>query len=193
MTTGKAEIRRAMRARRREMSVVDRAAASRSVCLKLLAREDVRASFAKGRPIAVYLASPEEVDLTDFIVAAFAQGAALVAPRWNGSLYELTPLTSLDTLVSGPHGILEPPPSPGSMSLMHRVSVWLVPGLAFSKGGGRIGYGGGWYDRLLTKADEKAAKLGVAFGFQLLDDLPTESHDCPLTEIVTDREKFVVS
>jgi len=177
-----------MRARRKAMSVEDRAAASTAICARLLARDDVRRAIEGRQPIAVYLASSEEVDLTDFIKSALVQGASLVAPRWNGSLYELAPLASLENLIVGPHGIFEPTPfscsRPSTFSF--KPDIWLVPGLAFTKNGKRLGYGGGWYDRLLKGADLKSTKIGVSFAFQVIENLPTAPHDCSLTEIVTE-------
>ena len=66
------------------------------------------------------------------------------------------------------------------------VSVWIVPGLAFTCDGRRIGYGGGWYDRFLSAASQGALKLGVAYSFQLVDSLPVEPHDVPLTAVISD-------
>lgn len=182
----KDDIRRELRARRKAVSAVQRAEISRSICAKLLARADVRRAFSEKRPIAVYLASPEEIDLTDFIDEALAQGAALVAPRWNGTAYELVRLDSFEDLVAGPHGILEPRcPSRNSATPQPcNPYVWLVPGLAFTASGKRLGYGGGWYDRFLAASDAASVKLGVAYGFQVLDDLPSEPHDRLLTEVV---------
>lgn len=186
MTIDKARIREQMRARRKAVSAAERAAASQAVCARLLARDDVHAALAGKAPIAVYLASPDELDLTPFVTAALAHGAALVAPRWNGAAYELAPLTSLSSLVAGPHGILEPPPAstiPYSSFLLSP-SLWLVPGLAFTRTGKRLGYGGGWYDRLLAGTDPASVKLGVAYAFQILPDLPSEPHDILMDALV---------
>lgn len=67
------------------------------------------------------------------------------------------------------------------------VAVWIVPGLAFTSDGKRLGYGGGWYDRLLTQAAAGSVKLGVAHGFQIAADLPSEPHDIPLDRIISDE------
>ena len=181
----KSEIRAEMRARRKAVSAEARARAAKEVCTRLLARKDVSSAITAQSPIAVYLASPEELDLTEFIAEALRRQARLVAPRWNGTDYELAPLSSLDSCVPGPHGILEPPPP----SLRSRPSslipsLWLVPGLAFARSGKRVGYGGGWYDRLLKAATPASVKLGVAYSFQLLDDLPSETHDVDADEVV---------
>ena len=62
--------------------------------------------------------------------------------------------------------------------------VWVVPGLAFTRKGARLGYGGGWYDRFLAAADPSAVLLGVAYPFQMVEELPSEPHDIRLTDVV---------
>ena len=64
------------------------------------------------------------------------------------------------------------------------VSAWIVPGLAFTRDGRRLGYGGGWYDRLLSRASEAAPRIGVAYSFKVVDSLPSEAHDTMVTEVV---------
>ena len=84
-------------------------------------------------------------------------------------------------------GILEPAPDGEELISVAEgdVSVWIVPGLAFSRSGARLGYGGGWYDRFLSKANPSSISLGVAYPFQIVADLPLEPHDIPLVDIVT--------
>lgn len=182
MAVDKNEIRVVMRARRKAVTPEARAAAGKELSRRLFVENRAlgAAISAKG-PIAVYLASKEEIDLSDFIAAALSFGCAVVAPRWNGTDYELVRLQDLATLVKGPHDILEPPV--GTVVRSEDVRAWLVPGLAFTEGGGRLGYGGGWYDRLLARAAKSAPKIGVAYGFQLVDELPTEPHDIRLTSV----------
>lgn len=176
----KEDIRRMMRERRRAVSSAERDVAACVVSAKLLARVDVREAIATRAPIAVYLATKDEIDLSSFISAALSQGALLVAPRWNGSSYEFAAFASPTDLVAGPHDILEPPTANGSRSVV----PWLVlvPGLAFTCRGGRLGYGGGWYDRLLGGGE--VVSLGVCYRFQVLGDLPLEPHDRLLNDII---------
>ena len=63
--------------------------------------------------------------------------------------------------------------------------MWIVPGLAFTRAGARLGYGGGWYDRLLGEAAPVAVALGVAHVFQIVDALPVEPHDRTLSGVVS--------
>ena len=183
MSTDKNVIRAEMRTRRKAVTPEARAAAGKELSRRLIVEDRAlgAAISAKG-PIAVYLASKEEIDLADFITAALSVGCAVVAPRWNGTDYELVRLQDFATLVKGPHGILEPPAGPAVRP--EDVRAWLVPGLAFTKDGGRLGYGGGWYDRLLCRAAMQSPKIGIAYGFQLVDELPTEPHDIRLTSVV---------
>ena len=113
-------------------------------------------------------------------------GVKVVAPRWNGETYELAVLKGLDesNLRQGPMGILEP--AGAEIVPPKDVEAWLVPGLAFTRNGKRLGYGGGWYDRLLTEAPKDALKIGIAHAFQVMDDLPSEPHDILLTGVVDD-------
>ena len=67
-----------------------------------------------------------------------------------------------------------------------RVDVVVVPGLAFTADGHRLGQGGGWYDRFLVRLPERVLTVGVGFAEQLVDALPVEPHDVPLDLIVTD-------
>lgn len=176
-------IREAMKARRRAVTPVARAAAGRALSERLfVSHPALGAAISKKGPIAVYIASKDEIDLTDFIRSALSFGCVLVAPRWNGTDYELVRFASLDALVAGPHGILEPPE--GTVVRPKDVRAWLIPGLAFSKAGARLGYGGGWYDRLLARAKKSTPKIGVAYTFQIVDELPAEPHDIPLTDVV---------
>ena len=178
----KSEIRAAMRARRKALTPEERKAAGAALSKRLFVSDStLGTAISKKGPIAVYLASKDEIDLTDFITAALSFGCVLVAPRWNGAEYELVRIASLETLVKGPQGILEPPAGP--VIRPQDVRAWLVPGLAFTKDGGRLGYGGGWYDRLLCKVPKHVPKIGVAYAFQLVDELPTEPHDVRLTSV----------
>jgi len=175
-------MRRLMRARRKALTKEERERANAAICARLGIAAD--SSGASG-PIAVYLASADEIDISDFIREALKRGVQVVAPRWNGETYELARLRGLaeSDLRTGPMKI----PEPAEAEIVHpsKVSTWIVPGLAFTKDGRRLGYGGGWYDRLLALSSGNSLKIGVAHEFQIADDLPHEPHDVRLDRIVT--------
>ena len=189
--SNKAEIRRAMKARRKELSADEKSAADAVICEKLKARSDIGEMvdpFDFGSPLAVYLASQDEINIDPYIEYMLRAGVEVVAPRWNGETYELARLKGLDekNMRRGPMGIREPVDA--DIVEPKEVSAWIIPGLAFTRGGKRLGYGGGWYDRLLASAPKDAVKIGVAYSFQIVDDLPDEPHDVPLTDVVDEKD-----
>lgn len=90
----------------------------------------------------------------------------------------------MDDLKKGAYGILEP--SVVKTADEKDIDVILVPGLAFDRHGGRMGFGKGYYDRLLETSI--AVKIGLCYDFQLFDTIPTESHDVPMDFIITEKE-----
>ena len=184
----KTAIRRRMRALRRALSPEERLRASKVVCAMLNLDEGIAVAVDPldgGGAVAVYLASPDEIDLSDFIREMLGRGVQVVSPRWNGETYDLARLKGLNEgdFRRGPMNILEP--ADEEIVKPQDVSVWIVPGLAFTKDGKRLGYGDGWYDRLLAAAAKNALKIGVAHEFQIVDDLPGEQHDILIDRVVS--------
>ena len=186
-TDPKRELRKIMKARRREVPSEERSAYSAALCGNLLEREDVQRAIGAKGVFAVYLASKEEIDLSPLVERLWAADCRVVVPAWRDDTYRLVAYSPNTELAAGPMGILEPAPGgEGLISVAEGdVSVWIVPGLAFSRSGARLGYGGGWYDRFLSKANPSSISLGVAYLFQIVADLPLEPHDIPLVDIVT--------
>ncbi|MBO7686643.1 MAG: 5-formyltetrahydrofolate cyclo-ligase [Kiritimatiellae bacterium] len=186
---GKAGLRREMKARRKRLGADAKAAADAAVRGRLETRDDIASAvdpLGSGSPLAIYLASDREIDIDPYVERMLRAGVTVVAPRWNGETYELARLKGLDgaSLRCGPMGIREP--ADADIVPPEDVRAWIVPGLAFTKGGKRLGYGGGWYDRFLARAPRDAVKIGVSYSFQLVEDLPSEPHDIPLTDVVDD-------
>lgn len=178
----KKAIRARMRTERKALASEVRKASDAAISRELCARVEKGVLRA---PFAVYLASPDEIDLKDFISFLLERGEKVAAPRWNGEAYDLAVLEGIDDscLRVGPMSIKEPaeakivPPS--------EVMTWIVPGLAFSPDGGRLGYGGGWYDRFLFAKAPSAVAIGVARPFQRVAELPIEPHDIRLDEVIS--------
>ena len=180
----KRALREQMRRLRKDVSFEARIAYSRAMSEALLADDSpLSEALACRGPIAVYFAVRDEIDLAAFIEAVLSRGCRLAAPRWTGEAYELTVFSTLSDLVEGPMHVLEP--KDGTVVASSDVRGWLIPELALTSGGWRLGYGGGWYDRLLSSASETSVKIGVAYPFQVVEALPSEAHDIRLTCVQT--------
>ena len=181
----KADVRRTMRARRREVDPETREEVSAEICDAVWARDDVQAAVAEKKPFAVYLANDDEIDLAPLIERLWEEDVTVAVPYWQAEsrAYRLAIYTNASTLIAGGHGIMEPAETYDIAPC--DIGVWIVPGLAFTRDGRRVGYGGGWYDRYLAAAAPGAISLAVAYPFQILDDVPTDENDRRVTDVVS--------
>jgi 5-formyltetrahydrofolate cyclo-ligase len=146
--------------------------------------------YRHARAIVLYSALGNEVSTDLIFDDAVAAGHAIFYPRLNRATatLELCQVASRSDLAPGAYGILEPgTPSIDNASLPPCLDV--VPGLAFTRQGERIGRGGGHYDRLLAELSQvapHAIKVGLAYSFQLLDRLPQAAWDRRLSFVVTE-------
>jgi len=158
----------------------------RSAAICALVAESL--SYAAARAIHCYLPMRSEVDTRPLIADALAHGKRVAVPIVVPKAAELAHawLESLaaDALAPGVFGTFNPrdlrPATPGDWDLV------IVPLLAFDRRGHRLGYGKGYYDRLLAAG--RFATIGVGFAAQEIDALPAEAHDITLDWIVTERE-----
>ena len=149
--------------------------------------ENVPADIFKGRIIGGYWPLPGELDIRPLLTACHAQGHELALPCTPRKGYPLTfrRWTPQDDLKAGPYGTREPYSEKEELL----PSLVLVPLLAFTKHGERLGYGGGFYDRTLVKLKEtdEVFACGIAYAAQEAASLPTDEFDQRLDGILTDQ------
>ncbi len=128
-----------------------------------------------------YLPMPGEVDISDLITNLLRRGIKVVCPQSlpKRQMKHLA-LNSLQELEEGIFGTKHPT---GKSYYEGNYDLIIVPGLAFDKQRNRLGYGAGYYDTFL-KQQEKAYKVGVAYTFQVLDQIPVEGHDVRMDRII---------
>ena len=93
-------------------------------------------------------------------------------------------INSMDDMKKGAYGILEP--KTGRKADENKIDVILVAGLAYDRNGGRMGFGKGYYDRLLER--RKEVKIGLCYDFRILEKITTESPDVPMNFVITEKE-----
>lgn len=139
--------------------------------------------------LAFYMAKGKEVSLSKAIGKFFVEGKKVYLPKTWLKERRLTfhRVYSFSDLVPGPFGLLEPNPKNEEADL-GTLEVIFIPGLGFDVKGYRLGYGGGFYDRVLRETS--ALKVGVCYSFQLVESLPVEPHDVPVDLIITESGIF---
>ncbi len=187
MSPSKKEIRQAIRRRANDFDLADFQRAGTkiaAICDALLWRH------LHPDMVMCYVSKRGEAPTHDIIRACLIRGKRICVPlvepeSMTISASELENFSS--DLRPGCAGILEPrdtcfrPVSPSD------IDVHLIPGMAFDPKGGRLGHGAGCYDRFLAECGEESIYIGVAFSWQLIEDVPSEDHDIPMDWIITDE------
>lgn len=189
IAVAKADLRKQVLARRDALSPATRAALSTRITQRLLQIDSLRAA----RTVAAYMSINSEFATDAFVEYVLAQGKTLVLPRVEQGTSRLTlhRVTDLQNdLEPGVWGIMEPRADSTTLVQLSMVDWMLVPGLAFTRQGDRLGYGAGYYDRLIAGITHRPALVAGAFGVQLVDDLPTLPYDCTVDTVVTEDAVF---
>lgn len=139
--------------------------------------------------VLAYCGFGDEPDtVSGFIGSVLAEGRRLVLPRVDrerGTLVLHEVCDPDSELVAGVWGIQEPEPGLPEVPLSD-VDFVLMPGVAFDRRGGRLGYGGGYYDRLLGGSAPRPPLVAAAFEAQVVGSVPTEHHDIRFDVLVTE-------
>lgn len=183
----KDEIRRDMRARRRALSREEQRRAAQAVLERVLAF----APYVRARSVMAYMACRGELDLAPVIADALARGKTLLLPRCEEpGVMTARRVTSLAQLESGAFGVLEPARA-CAVCPPEAIDLVFVPGTAFDASGGRLGQGGGYYDRFLSRT--KALRAGVGHDFTLIGHVPMQAHDLRMDCVVTPGGRIDIS
>ncbi len=176
-------LRAALSAEREQLSPCQRAKSSRSITDTLAALPEYR----QASSVLAYMSMGAEFETDAFVRLVLADGKILVLPRVNRDLRRLDLFTVRDLdaeLAPGVWGIREPVPERCSAAVAEEIDFALVPGLGFDRRGGRLGYGGGFYDRLL--AGLGAFRVAAAFSVQMIEAVPMAPHDQYVDLVVTE-------
>lgn len=128
----------------------------------------------------------QEVNLIPLLELIIASQKKLLVPVVDGSNLTTVELTSFNHLTRHAFGVLEPTERTRS-PLEEAIDFVLVPLLAVDKSGNRLGYGKGYYDRFFKRLSSNPFKLGVAFEFQVLDEVPATESDVRLNAVMTEK------
>jgi 5,10-methenyltetrahydrofolate synthetase len=180
----KLALRREVLARRDALPADVRAAASTAIAQRVAALP----KFVAARAVLLTLAFRSEWNTRPLVHAALANAKTVVVPRVDRQtrMLDLHSIDDLDRdVVPGHLDILEPLPSCPQVP-PEAIEFVLVPGVAFDADGRRLGYGGGYYDRLLPLLAPGTPRVAGAFDIQIVERVPAAPHDVRVDAIVTE-------
>lgn len=162
-------------------------------CLQhgLLIQQRFLAGTAYRRAVTLGLYSPLHNEVETGLVAGrcLVDGKRLCYPRVNGDELEFVAVGDLADLTPGAYGILEP--GSGAVLPWEEIDLLVIPGVAFDLHGHRLGYGRGYYDRALARCRPDMERVGLAYQFQVVEQLPADGHDMRMTRVVTEENELL--
>lgn len=146
--------------------------------------------FCQAETIFFYLAMKDEVQTEKMIEESLQKGKRVVAPSIDWQRKEILPSEIKDLTKDIEIGVLKiPQPKNNLYSPFSPVNIdiVIVPGVVFDRKGNRLGFGGGFYDRFLGKLSDRTELVALAFELQLVDNVPSQSHDIAVNYLITER------
>jgi 5-formyltetrahydrofolate cyclo-ligase len=180
----KRELRRQILAARATLPASERTRLSAAIAQRVLELPQLQ----HASQILGYLSFGHELETDGLLRSLLASGVRLLLPRIDRTAHrlDLYRVEHLDQdTIPGVWGIREPDPERCAPALVGEANVILVPGVAFTPRGARLGYGGGYYDELLSRSDSLPALIAPAFDLQVVDSVPSTSRDHPVDLVVT--------
>lgn len=182
----KSQIRKDILAKRGSLRISECLRKSHKIKEKLFSLSE----FKESSRVAFYMALPKEVQTKDMVREAIGLGKKVILPRIvpGENTLLLSEVKDIDSeLETGPFGVLEPKEESYRPVALAEVNLIIVPGVAFDLKGHRLGFGKGFYDKLLSKANSPIFTIGLVFDFQLMPEIPALRHDVKMRKIITEK------
>lgn len=169
----KKELRRRIREQKRAMTAEEIAEKSRVLTELFLQTEQ----YKNAKTVYGYLPYNQEVRTVALLERALADGKKVAVPKVYGEEMRFHYMDDLSRTEEGYAGI--PEPMGDEPVAEDPAALVLMPGVAFTKDGSRIGYGGGYYDKFLAK-EPGHPTVALCYDFQIVEELPLEKFDIPV-------------
>lgn len=185
MTINKKELRKIMSEKRKHILTEDKKIYDKKIYDNLINSRE----YKNAKTIFVYVSYNDEVYTHDIIVKAIKDGKKVCVPKVISKQQGMCAIEikALEDLKPGAYGILEPDSTSEKID-ESEIDLILLPGLAFDESGGRLGYGGGFYDRFLRKTRFDVQKIGLAYELQIVENVVIEDFDEKVEKIITNAK-----
>lgn len=183
MIYSKAQIRKEIGSRLYNQDKEEKRVKSQIIKDKLFSSDILK----KAHVVMFYVSKEEEVDTRRMIKDALETGKRVVVPYSLSETNEIiaAEIEGLKDLEIGVYGIYQPRKKQLKRVPLSEINLAIVPGVAFDKQNHRLGRGKGYYDRFLKNLSSRTITIGICFDFQLVDNLPKETHDFPVSRVIT--------
>ncbi|MET3318295.1 UNVERIFIED_ORG: 5-formyltetrahydrofolate cyclo-ligase [Peribacillus simplex] len=180
MREHKKKLRQEVRSRLMELTKEEHEELSNKIAENLFSLDE----WKKAKTIGITISIPPEIPTVRIIEQAWSEGKEVAVPKCDPEkkTMEFKKIMSFNQLESVYYGLLEPVAETNKATI-EELDVLVVPGLAFTKEGYRLGFGGGYYDRFLSYY--RGATLALTYEVQIIDDLPIEVHDIAVGKLIT--------
>lgn len=197
MSQWKKELRRTVLDKREKLGAEERRLKSAAICSRIVDMLEHEGILRGQGRLLTFMPFGHEVDIHPVAEHCWGAGGSVTVPKTVPAekRLELFTVHSLDELTPGLWGILEPDAAKGAVPAdPAQLAAVLVPGVAFDRSGGRLGYGGGYYDRLLAGLHGQGFRpitIAPAFEMQMCEGLELEAHDIKVDAVVTEAGWYV--
>ena len=181
-------LRQEILAKRRQLTAKETAQAGLSI-LKTIMQMNV---FKRTVNVASYISLSGELctqDMNEYFMTRHHLCLPYMVTGQKGKM-DFYSFKKGDELVENRFHILEPKNQPENLVSEDKIDVIIVPLVAFDNKGNRMGMGGGYYDRMLKKVRKDCLVIGVAYEFQLVDELLVEEWDMPMDIVITEKNCY---
>lgn len=183
----KKEIRASIQKKRDSLSSGKRHEKSLVISLKFIDLD----YYKDSSRLLAYYPFRSEIDTKIIIKDALNRGKEIILPRVGKDCLELYYVRDLEyDLEPGSYDIMEPIPERCPQAQAGSIDLVIVPGVGFDRDYNRLGYGGGFYDRLLMEIPEDIPRIALAFDIQVVDQIPVSGHDLKIDMLIT--ESFIL-
>ena len=180
----KQELRKQIRAAKRAVPFCEKLSRSATIMQQV----EALPQFQQAKTVLLYWSMDDEVQTHDFVNRWYKE-KTLLLPCVDGDELRLRQYTGPECMTQGEQFGIGEPTGP-EYTDTDKIEMIIVPGVAFDRKGNRLGRGRGFYDRLL-KTTPNAIKVGVAFDFQMVEQVPTEPLDVPMNKVVSDSPLLI--
>ena len=146
--------------------------------------------FINSKNIMLYLSFNNEVNTYPLVTLCLDNDKTVIAPYCIHAQRKIIPykINDLTTdLIISTFGVMEPKHDLLQEAKTEDIDLIIVPGVVFDKHCNRIGFGAGYYDRFLPQKSKTTHTIGIAYDYQIVDEIPTGEYDVPLDFIITEK------